>query len=162
MPSRRTKKPPENSVVAAWGQTRHTRSFSHRKESKSGQPPDRTQHTRTHTHTHAKMFCDDEVSLVERTQLAHRWRFAGARVGGADAARRDRDIKTSDQNRRECLPWSSVANCVNAPSTTTSSAGLRWRCFLFPKLVCLSVYVCVILLASLGGACWLGRPSACN
>ncbi len=81
---------------------------------------------------YAKMY---EVSFVERTQLAHRWRFAGARVGGADAARRDRDIKTSDQNRRECLPGSSVADCVNAPSTTTSSAGLRWRCFVFPKLV---------------------------
>ena len=38
-----------------------------------------------------------EVSFVERTQLAHRWRFAGARVGGADAAGRDGDIKTSDK-----------------------------------------------------------------
>jgi hypothetical protein len=37
-------------------------------------------------------FCDDEVSWVERTQLAHRWRFAGARRGCRPTRQRHQDV----------------------------------------------------------------------
>jgi hypothetical protein len=41
------------------------------------------------------------VCWWERTQLARRRRVAGARVGGVDAARRDRDVKTRTK-QKEC------------------------------------------------------------
>ena len=81
------------------------------------------------------------------------------RRGCRRTRRRHQDV---GQNRRECLPWSSVTDCVNAPSTTTSSAGLRWRCFVFPK-PCLSV-TCVLfsLLRSEAHVGWDGLLRVTN